>query len=63
MSVCAQMTKKVARRNDLERAIPRKQDDLQRQEIAAIVGDQEMRSPLYAGSNDWPVLEITWNLV
>jgi hypothetical protein len=38
-------------------------DDLQWKEIAAIVGDQEMGAALNSRRDDWPVLEIAWNLL
>ena len=62
-SARADVTKKVAGRNDLERSIPCEQDDLQRKEIATIIGDQEMGAALNACRDDWPVLEIAWNLL
>ena len=52
------VTKEVARRDDLQRSISRKQDDLQRKKIATVIGDQEMRTTFDGRSNDRPVLEI-----
>jgi len=62
-SACADAKEEIPGRDNLQGPIPREHDDLQRKEVATVIGDQKMRAALDVGCDDWAILEVAWDLV